>query len=75
MATSESVREDSASRQIEQKQVYDWGGKRFVPPRGVTLPAVGLPGEVFVLVRGSLPDQLYLYDDDASSWSTVGPRT
>lgn len=75
MATTESVRADSAKRGIDERQVYDWSGKRFVLPRGVTLPAVGLPGEVFTLVRASLPDQLYIFDEDADSWSTIGPRT
>lgn len=75
MATSESVRADSAKRGIDDRQVYDWGGKRFVPPRGVTLPAVGLPGEVFTLIRNGAPDQLYIFDEDSDNWSTIGPRT
>ena len=33
---TESVRKDSAVREIEQKEVQDWSGKRLVLPRGTT---------------------------------------
>lgn len=67
----ESVRKDSAERQIEQKQINDWSGKRVVLPRGTTLPPTGLPAEVFVLVDNSGRDKLYIYDESAGDWSTV----
>lgn len=73
---TESVRKDSAERQLKQKETVDWSGKRFVPPRGTTLPTTGLPNEVFVLQRTSpLKDQLYMYDEEYNNWVTVGPRT
>lgn len=73
--SSESVRADSAQRQVQQKQINDWSGKRFVPPRGTVLPATGLPGELFTLIRDADKDQLYIYDESEGNWSTVGPRT
>lgn len=73
--TKESIRGDSAQRQIEGKQINDWSGKRFVPPRGTTLPAIStaLPGELFVLVKDADIDQLYIFDNSVNNWSTVGP--
>lgn len=72
--TVESIRKDSAVRQVQQKEIVDWSGKRFVPPRGTTLPAMGLPGEIFVLERTSpLRDQVYMWDAEYNNWSTVGP--
>jgi hypothetical protein len=71
---TESVRKDSAERQLKQKEIVDWSGKRFVLPRGTTLPATGLPGEVFVLQRDTpLHDQEYIFDDEYNNWVTVGP--
>ena len=74
--TTESVRKDSAKREIEERAVVDWSGKRFVLPRGTTLPTTSgrLPGEVFVLQKGSPnPDQMYIFDDTVNNWVTVGP--
>lgn len=71
---TESIRQDSSERQLKQKETVDWSGKRFVLPRGTTLPPAGLPGEVFVLQKTSpLRDQLYIFDDEYNNWSTVGP--
>ena len=71
---TESVRIDRAKRELEQRQVGDWSGKRIVLPRGTTLPASGFPSEVFVLQRGSPnPDQLFIWDDTVTNWVTVGP--
>jgi len=71
---TESIRQDSSQRHLEQREIVDWSGKRFVLPRGTTLPAVGLPGEVFVK-QNTHPtaDDLYIYDDDRGNWVTTGP--
>ncbi len=70
----ESVRIDSATRDLKQKEIRDWSGKRFVPPRGTTLPAVigALPSEMFVLIKSGGIDQLYIFDESLNNWSTVG---
>ncbi len=73
--TIESMRRDSAARQVEGKEKVDWGGKKFVPPRGTTLPASGLPGEVFLKINAAARDQLFLRDGDLDRWVTVGPLT
>lgn len=71
---TESVRKDSAKRQIDQRQIIDWSGKRIILPRGTTLPASGLPAEVFVKENTApIPDNLYIWDDDMGNWVTVGP--
>ena len=69
--TTESVRQDSSKRGIEKKEI--WSGRRVVLPRGTTLPATGLPGEVFVLENASGIDDLYIWDDSMNNWVTVGP--
>lgn len=69
----ESVRKDSASRDLKQKEVIDWSGKRVVLPRGTTLPTDGLPDEVFVKQRDSAEDQLFIRDEDLNRWVTIGP--
>ena len=71
--TTESVRQDSSKRGIEKKEIDDWSGRRVVLPRGTTLPATGLPGEVFVLENASGIDDLYIWDDSMNNWVTVGP--
>ncbi len=71
--TTESVRRDSAARQIEQKEKVDWSGKRLVLPRGTTLPASGLPGEVFVKIVDAGTDKLVIWDNGLDHWVTVGP--
>ena len=73
--TTESVRRDSAKRGVEQKEIDDWSGRRVVLPRGTTLPATGLPGEAFVLIKAGAQNQLYTYDDGMGQWVTVGPTT
>ncbi len=71
---TESVRKDSAERQLKEKEIVDWSGKRLVLPRGTTLPASGLPGEVFIKQNTHpVADDLYIYDDDRGNWVTVGP--
>ncbi len=75
--TNESVRKDSQRREDKQMAVTDWGGRRFIPPRGSTLPTVDgtqVDGEVFMYTGGSKL-QLYVYDETAGNWSTIGPRT
>lgn len=64
----ESVRKDSAVRQIQQKQINDFSGKRFILPRVTALPTVGLPSEVVVLIVAGSSDKLYIWDDGASAW-------
>ncbi len=71
--TTESIRRDSAVRQIEQKEVQDWSGKRVVLPRGTTLPATGLEGEMFVKVYDSDTNHLCMWDKYLDHWVTVGP--
>ena len=71
--SQESVRRDSAARQIEHKEVVDWSGKRFVLPRGTTLPASGLSGEVFLKVNAAAEDQLFVRDNNLDRWVTIGP--
>ena len=71
--SSESVRRDSAARQIEQKEKVDWSGKRVVMPRGTTLPASGLPGEVFVKVVAAGTDKWCVWDSNLDHWVTIGP--
>lgn len=73
---TESVRVDSAVREQKQKQTTDWGGRRFVFPKGTTLPAVTadlIEGEAFVLVKAGASDQLYIFDKGINNWVTVGP--
>lgn len=72
---TESVRGDSASREVKQKEILDWSGKRVVLSRGTTLPAItgALPGETFILQRVGASDQLYIFDDGQNNWITVGP--
>lgn len=75
---TESVRKDSAKRQIEERQIIDWSGKRIILPKGTTLPALGsgvtyIDGEVFVLVKPSGVNQLYEFDESVNNWITVGP--
>ena len=73
---TESVRVDRAKRQIEEREAVDWSGKRFVLPRGTTLPSITgrFPGETFVLERSNPdPDQLYIFDSSRNNWVTVGP--
>lgn len=77
---SESVRGDAPTREIKQKEIVDWSGRRVILPRGTTLPAISVSrivGEVFVLERSGARDQLYIYDEDVSggnpNWVTVGP--
>lgn len=71
---TESVRKDSSERQLNQKEVVDWSGKRFVLPRGTTLPPVAgaLPGEIAVLIKDAGRDQLYQFDQSQNNWVTVG---
>lgn len=71
--TTESVRRDSAVRQIKQKEIQDWSGKRVILPRGTTLPASGLDGEMFVKIVAAGHNQLYTYDEEINNWVTVGP--
>jgi len=71
--SSESVRIDSAVRQIQQKQVQDWSGKRVVLPRGATLPTSGLSGEVFIKIVAAGNDELYIWDENVDDWVKVGP--
>lgn len=71
--TTESVRRDSAIRQIREKEIQDWSGKRVILPRGTTLPATGLPGEVFVKIEEAGIDNLYIFDESVNNWVTVGP--
>lgn len=74
---SENIRVDSQTREDKQRGVTDWGGRRFIAPKGTTLPAVTddlIDGEVFVLIRGAgLKPQFYLFDEGLNKWSTVGP--
>ncbi len=72
---TESVRQDTASRRVTPKQIQDWGGRRVILPKGTTLPAEGVSGEVFVLIKDAGIDQMYIFDESESHWSTVGPRT
>ncbi len=72
---TESIRKDSAKRQVDPKTVNDWSGRRFIPPKGSTLPADGIDGEVFMLIKDAAPNQLYQYDESEGHWSTIGPRT
>lgn len=75
---SESVRVDQQVREQKQKEITDWGGRRFVPPKGTTLPPVTndlIDGELFMLVKGAGINQLYQFDESQDNWTTVGPRT
>lgn len=71
---TERIRKDSSERQLNQKEIVDWSGKRFVPPRGTTLPATvgALPGELFALIKDAARDQLYQFDASENNWVTVG---
>ena len=71
--SKQSIRRDSAARQIQEKEIVDWSGKRFVPPRGTTLPASGLPAEIFVKVNAAAEDQLFVWDSNLDRWVTIGP--
>lgn len=73
--TTESVRQDSSRREDQQKEVTDWGGKRFKPPRGTTLPSTAQVGEIFILENDNGKDRMYTYDSQEDAWSTVGPRS
>lgn len=71
---TEKVRGDQGKREIEQREILDWSGKRVVLPRGTTLPSTGLPGEVFVKENTHpTADDLYIFDSDRNNWVTVGP--
>lgn len=71
---TESVRKDSADRNVRTKEILDWSGKRVVLPRGTTLPTTGLPAEVFVKENTApTPDNMYIWDSDMNNWVTVGP--
>ncbi len=73
---TETVRKDSATRELEGKQRQNWGGKRVVLPHGTTLPPIATaePNEVFILNRAHpLRDQMYIFDSEYNNWSTVGP--
>ena len=70
--TTESVRKDSAKRGADKKEIIDWSGKRVVLPRGTTLPATGLPSEIFVRLQAG-EDQLFIFDGGLDRWVTVGP--
>ena len=71
--TTESVRKDSSARQLEEKEIVDWSGKRFVPPRGTTLPSNPRESELFVKIVGGGRDKLLMYDAGIGSFQTVGP--
>lgn len=74
--STENVRKDAGVREDKQKQVTDWGGRRFVLPKGTTLPAITddlIEGEVFIKVRAGASDQLYIFDKGINNWTTVGP--
>ncbi len=71
--TIESMRGDSAARQVEGKEINDWSGKRVVLPRGTTLPASGLSGEVFVKINDAAADQMFVRDNNLDRWVTIGP--
>lgn len=73
--TSESVRGDTHSRELEGQQTKNWGGKRLIIPRGTVLPTAGVPGELFVKAVASADDQLYLWEDNQGKFVTVGPTT
>lgn len=64
---TESVRRDSAVRQIQQKQINDFSGKRLVFPVVTSLPTKGLPGEVVVLDNG-VTSKLYIWDNNTEAW-------
>lgn len=72
---TESVRGDTRSREVNEKQTKDWSGKRFILPRGSSFPSPGSPGELFVLSRGSAEDQLYMWQHNEGRFATVGPLT
>jgi hypothetical protein len=72
--TTESVRKDSRVRQIEQKQIIDWSGKRVILPRGTTLPAVGVDGEMFIKIVVGGHNKLLTWDEGVNNWTTVGPQ-
>jgi len=65
---TESVRKDSAVRQIQEKQINDFSGKRLVLPLVTSLPTRGLPGEVVILIVAGGSDKLYIWDDGAGAW-------
>jgi hypothetical protein len=66
----ESVRMDSAVRQIQQKQVNNFSGKRLVFPTCTSLPTTGFEGEVEVLVSGGTV-ALYIWSDGDADWVAV----
>lgn len=72
---TESIRQDKAKKGASQKQLEDWSGRRMILPKGTTLPADGIAGEVFVLIKDSSHDQMYIWDDSLDKFITVGPRT
>lgn len=70
----ESVRVDRQKRQLEQRENIDWSGKNVVLPRGTSLPASGIPGQIFALEKaGATKDKLMLFDGGLNNWITVGP--
>jgi hypothetical protein len=73
---TENVRGDSGVREDKGKQSTNWSGRKFVLPRGTTLPAVTAEresAEVFVLQKTGASDQLYIFDTGINNWVTVGP--
>lgn len=74
--STESVRGDKTTREKDQKEIIDWSGRRFVPPRVTSLPAVStdlIDGEIVVLSKPSGDNEMYLFDFDQQQWVTVGP--
>ena len=69
----ESVRKDSSARQLEEKEIIDWSGKRLVLPRGTTLPSSPRPAEIFTVIKDADTDQVMIYDESLSQWLTIGP--
>ena len=63
----ESIRKDSAVRQLQQKQVNDFSGKRLILPTCTSLPATGFEGEVKVLVSGGTIS-FYIWSNGDKAW-------